>query len=382
MTHIDKTAVGQRVPDSDAQATVPAGECVASFEILYTQFLDSTSQVKGPLPDFAQDPNNLLSLYRAMVRTRLFDKKAIALQRTGQLGTYASALGQEASFVGVGAVMQPEDVLLPTYRECGTMFERGVSMKELLLYWGGDERGMDYVGPREDFPICIPIATHVAHAVGVAYAIKLREQPRVAVCMLGDGATSKGDFYEALNLAGVWQLPVLFVVCNNQWAISVPRVAQTSAETLAQKAIAAGIEGKQVDGNDVIAVRYAAEQAIAKARRGDGPYLIEALSYRMGDHTTADDASRYRTEAELNEQWKFDPIKRLHDYLVANGHWSDDAEKKLSEQCSAEIDQAVKEYLATPAPPPEAMFDYLHETLPTAFAEQREQARTRGPRGA
>ncbi|MDH3672801.1 MAG: pyruvate dehydrogenase (acetyl-transferring) E1 component subunit alpha [Gammaproteobacteria bacterium] len=351
---------------------------VASFEIHHTRFLDHNGEVTGELPEFTRDSANLISLYRAMVRTRIFDKKAVALQRTGQLGTFASSLGQEASFVGIGSAMRTEDVLLPTYRESGAMFIRGVTMTELLLYWGGDERGMDYAGPREDFPICVPIATHLPHAVGVAYAMKLRRQPRVAVCTLGDGATSKGDFYEALNMAGAWQLPVVFVVCNNEWAISVPRRAQTHAQTLAQKAIAGEIEGEQVDGNDVIAVRHCVSRAIEKARSGDGPSLIEALSYRMSDHTTADDASRYRAKEELEKQAINDPITRLNTYLIGNNLLTEKDREALEAECAAEVEAAAKEYLATPPPPSKAMFDYLYETLPASLVAQREFATKRG----
>ncbi len=367
MSHSNKSAAGSSIARRDADVHKAP---VASFEIYYTQVLDQDGELQGPLPEFAQDSSKLIELYRAMVGTRLFDQKAIALQRTGQLGTYASGLGQEATFVGVGTAMRPEDVLLPTYRECGAMFARGVTMTELLTYWGGDERGMDYAGPREDFPVCIPIATHVPHAAGVAYAMKLRRQPRVAVCTLGDGATSKGDFYEAINLAGVLQLPMVLVVCNNQWAISVPRSKQSHAQTLAQKAIAAGIDGEQVDGDDVIAVHERMLAALAKARGGHGPTLIEALSYRMGDHTTADDARRYRSEQELEQQRKLDPIKRLRTYLERSGHWSAQDEEALTVERTAEIDAAVKEYLAIPPPAPESMFDFLYETLPTAYAEQ------------
>ncbi len=367
MSHSNKSAAGSSIARRDADVHKAP---VASFEIYYTQVLDQDGELQGPLPEFAQDSSKLIELYRAMVGTRLFDQKAIALQRTGQLGTYASGLGQEATFVGVGTAMRPEDVLLPTYRECGAMFARGVTMTELLTYWGGDERGMDYAGPREDFPVCIPIATHVPHAAGVAYAMKLRRQPRVAVCTLGDGATSKGDFYEAINLAGVLQLPMVLVVCNNQWAISVPRSKQSHAQTLAQKAIAAGIDGEQVDGDDVIAVHERMLAALAKARGGHGPTLIEALSYRMGDHTTADDARRYRSEQELEQQRKLDPIKRLRIYLERSGHWTAQDEEALTVERTAEIDAAVKEYLAIPPPAPESMFDFLYETLPTAYAEQ------------
>lgn len=376
MTQGKRSAAGSDAPRERVDGA--PSRRVAGFEIRYTQFLDHAGEVKAPLPEFARDLAVLTSLYRAMVATRVFDRKAIALQRTGQLGTYASGLGQEATFVGVGSVMRPEDVLLPTYRETGTMFARGVTMTELLIYWGGDERGMDYAGPREDFPVCVPIATHVPHAAGVAYAFKLRRQPRVAVCMLGDGATSKGDFYEAINLAGVWELPVVFVVCNNGWAISLPRSAQTRAQTLAQKAIAAGFEGEQTDGNDVIAVRYCVANAIDKARTGGGPSLIEALSYRMGDHTTADDARRYRKAEEVERQAHYDPIKRLHDFLVRGGHWSAPDEEALSAECGAQVEAAVKEYLATPPQPPASMFDYLYETLPAAFAGQRAELAARG----
>lgn len=380
MSNSDDSTMGRQKPTAETKGTVST--CVATFEIHHTQFLDHDAKVKGSLPEFARDPANLISLYRAMVLTRLFDKKAVALQRTGQLGTYSPALGQEATFVAVGSAMRPEDVLLPTYRESGAMFLHGVSMQELLLYWGGDERGMDYAVAREDFPICIPIATHAPQAAGVALAMKLRREPRVAVCTLGDGATSKGDFYEAINLAGAWQLPVVFVVCNNQWAISLPRSEQTCAQTLAQKAIAAGIDGEQVDGNDVIAVHHRLALALEKARVGGGPTLIEALSYRMGDHTTADDASRYRTQEELKEQWRLDPIKRLHDFLVKNGDWTEQKEQALNAECTQEVEQAVKDYLATPPPPPESMFDYLYEKLPTSLASQREAAIRRGAKHA
>jgi pyruvate dehydrogenase E1 component, alpha subunit len=344
---------------------------VARFEIPYTCFIDPSGRPTQALPPFAQDASELVQMYRMMVLTRSFDTKAIALQRTGQLGTYASTLGQEAIGVGLGCAMQPEDVLLPTYREYGAQLLRGVSMTELLLYWGGDERGNDFQGPRQDFPICVPVATHACHAVGVAYAIKLRRQPRVAVCVLGDGATSKGDFYEAINAAGVWSLPVVFVVSNNQWAISVPRRVQSIAATLAQKAIAAGFSGEQVDGNDIVAVRFATQQALRKARAGGGPSLIEALSYRLSDHTTADAADRYRDEAEVKQAWTRDPIARLHDYLVAQGIWSERKEEELFAECAGKVEACVKEYLSIAPAPAAHMFDYLYATLPAALAEQQ-----------
>jgi pyruvate dehydrogenase E1 component alpha subunit len=347
---------------------------VAQFEIEFTRILDETGQLIDAAPEALSDPQSLVPLYRLMVLTRAFDAKAIALQRTGQLGTYASSLGQEAIGAAVGTAMRDEDVLMPTYREQAAQFARGVAMSELLIYWGGDERGSDFQGPREDFPICVPIGTQTCHAVGVAYAFKYRKESRVAVCMLGDGATSRGDFYESMNIAGAWKLPVVFVVNNNQWAISVPRAAQSAAETLAQKSLAAGFEGLQVDGNDILAVRWAAERALAKARAGEGPTLIEALTYRMHDHTTADSAARYRSEDEVEAMRKRDPLARTRAYLESNDLWSDDDEQRLQDECTQEVDAAVEAYQALPLPDPEAMFDSLYESLPSQLVAQRDAA--------
>lgn len=347
---------------------------VAKFEIHHSQFLDPQGKVVQPFPEFARDPKGLIPLYRWMVLMRTYDAKAIALQRTGQIGTFASLLGQEAVEAGIGSAMGKDDVFLMTYRENGVQMMRGVTLKELFLYWGGDERGSDVAGTRKDFAICITIAAHVTHAVGVAYAMKLRREKRVAVCALGDGATSKGDFYEGINGAGLWKLPVVFVVTNNQWAISVPRRIQTAAQTLAQKAIAAGFEGAQVDGNDVIAVRHAVDQALEKARSGGGPTLIEALSYRLSDHTTADDATRYRSPDEVAEAWKLEPIARLRTYLTGCGAWNKAKEDALLKECNEQVQAAAQAYLDTPQPAAEQMFDHLYATLPAALAAQRAQA--------
>ena len=352
---------------------------VASFEIHYTRFLDPQGQPIRPLPEFALDPAQLILLYRAMVLTRSFDTKAIALQRTGKIGTFASALGQEAVGVGAASAMRPEDVLLPSYREHAAQFFRGVSMVNSLLYWGGDERGSDFAAARRDFANCVPIANQVCHAAGVAYAMKFRREPRVAVCILGDGGTSKGDFYEGLNVAGVWQLPLVLLINNNQWAISVPRSRQSAAQTLAQKAIAAGIEAGQVDGNDIIAVRHAVTQALDKARSGAGPSVIEALTYRLGDHTTADDATRYRDAETVNRQWQLEPIARLRSYLAHTGAWDKDKEEALQRECAEQVNRAVEDYLAVPMPPPEAMFDHLYAALPAALQEQRAEAQRFAP---
>jgi 2-oxoisovalerate dehydrogenase E1 component alpha subunit len=347
---------------------------VAKFEIHYSQFLDPHGKVLQPLPEFARDPQNLVALYRWMTLMRAYDAKAIALQRTGQLGTFASLLGHEAINAAIGSAMAPDDVFLMTYRENGAQLMRGVRLEDLFLYWGGDERGCDYAGARRDFPICVTIAAHATHAVGVAYAMKLRNEERAAVCALGDGATSKGDFYEGLNAASTWKLPLVYLVTNNQWAISVPRKSQTAAQTLAQKAIAAGVEGLQADGNDVIAVRHALDQALAKARSGGGPTVIEAVTYRLSDHTTADDASRYRSPDELAEAWKLEPILRLRACLVASGAWDKAREDALLKDCNEKVQAAAQAYLDTPHPTAEQMFDHLYARLPAAMVRQRAAA--------
>ena len=366
-------------PLSDGNETPPdhrltgAERIVAEFEIRHRQCLDPSGALVGEPPAFARHRDTMIALYRAMTLTRIFDAKAIALQRTGQLGTYPSCAGQEAVGVGYASAMIPEDVMFITYREQAAQIWRGVTLTELLQFWGGDERGSDYSGPREDFPVAVTIAGHAPHAVGVATAFKLRHEKRGAVCALGDGASSKGDFYESINLAGVWKLPVVFLVINNYWAISMPREKQTATETLAQKAIAGGIPGMQVDGNDVIAVRAAMDEAMARARNGEGASVIEAITYRMGDHTTADDASRYRREELVSAAWKLDPLARLRAYL-ANQHWWTKAdEEQLIAECRQKVDRAVTEYLAIPPPKPESMFDHLFETLPASLQWQREK---------
>ena len=344
---------------------------IARFEVRRRSYLAPDGTVLRPLPSFASDTGALLALYRGMVLTRAFDLKAVSLQRTGRLGTYAVSLGQEAVSVGIASAMRAEDVVLPSYRDNGTLLWRGTKMEEILLFWGGDERGNLSSGPAHDFPYCIPVGSQAPHATGVAYAFKLRKEPRVAVCLFGDGATSKGDVWEAMNFAGVHKLPVVFVANNNQWAISVPLKLQTASQTLAQKAIAAGFAGEQVDGNDVIAVRAAAEDGIAQARAGAGPRLIEALTYRLSDHTTADDAARYRPPEEVQARWKEEPISRLRAYLVSQNAWGKAQEEELAAECQKQIEAAIERYLASAPRAPETMFDHLYAELPPTYASQR-----------
>lgn len=347
---------------------------VANFAVDFHRYLDAHGEVVQPLPEFAADHSVLIDLYTMMTQLRAYDSKAIALQRTGKMGTYASTLGQEAISTAIGHAMAKDDVLAPFYRDYGAMLQRGVKMSEIYAYWGGDERGSCYANNAEDLPITVPIASQCLLGVGVASAFKLRQQKRVAVITCGDGGTSEGDFYEAINVAGAWQLPAVFVVNNNQWAISVPLSKQTHCQTLAQKAIAAGIPGVQVDGNDIIAVREIVSNAIEKARAGEGPTLIEALTYRLCDHTTADDASRYRDGAEVDHAWQQEPLIRLRTYLTNNHHWDDAKEQALQESCKAKVQTAVDEYLNRPPQAVSSIFDYHYETLPEALVEQRQQA--------
>ena len=345
---------------------------VAKFKIEFSRFLDAKGRVLRPLPDWAADTKTLIGLYRGMMRLRIFDAKAVALQRTGRLGTYAQALGEEAVGTGVGAAMAPTDVLVPAFRHQGAQLWRGMPMHELLAYWGGDERGNTAL-PHEDWPICITVGSQAAHAAGVAMAFRLRSEARAVVCTLGDGATSKGDVYEAMNMAGLWRLPVVFVVVNNQWAISMPRQGQTACATLAQKAVAAGFDGEQVDGNDVIAVSHAVGTALAAARGGQGPRLIEALTYRLADHTTSDDASRYRDDATVSARWAEEPLVRLRLYLTSLGAWSKEDEEAAQLELGGLVDRAAEHYLETPPDSPQAMFHHLYAHPPAELAEQRAQ---------
>ncbi len=348
----------------------------ATFDILYTRFLNELGKPEQALPAFVQtDPQHLLDLYTMMVRVRHFDKKAIALQRTGLLSTFPATTGQEAISVGIGAAMRPEDVLCPYYREYGAQFWRGVTMEEIFSYWGGDEQGSNFQHPtaRQDFPICVPIASQTLYATGVATAFKLRKQPRVCVTTIGEGGTSRGDFYEAMNVAGIWHLPMVFVINNNQWAISVPSKEQTHCQTYAQKAIAGGIRGIQIDGNDVIAVREIVSQAIEDARNLKGPTVIEAITYRMCDHTTADDASRYQPKEEVDAQKNKDPILRLRNYLHDMGLWNEEKEKSLYKNCQEEVNSAAENYLKIPPKSPKSMFDHLYHVLPSIYQDQLDE---------
>ncbi|OGO93453.1 MAG: pyruvate dehydrogenase (acetyl-transferring) E1 component subunit alpha [Coxiella sp. RIFCSPHIGHO2_12_FULL_44_14] len=349
---------------------------ILHFEVEFLQFLNENHEATQAFPEFAT-PDNLIYLYQQMALVRHFDNKAINLQRTGKLGTYPAARGQEAVGVGMGHALQPEDVFCPYYRDQAALLLRGIKLSEFLAYWGGDERGSYYTNPvaANDFPNCVPIAGQLLHAAGVAYAIQYRQQKRAVLTICGDGGTSKGDFYEAINLAGEWKLPVVFVINNNQWAISVSCQQQTCCQTLAQKAIAGGFQGMQVDGNDVIAVRFAVAAALEKARTGGGPTLIEAITYRLCDHTTADDAKRYVPPEELKAAWDREPIARLGFYLESQGLWSREKEALLQQELSKKVDHIVQEFLSASPPQPTDMFDYMYASWPSSLQYQRDEVK-------
>ena len=345
---------------------------IATFQVSYLQYLNENNQPTQSFPAFATN-DFLLNAYKRMTLLRVFDTQMVNLHRTGKIGTFPSSQGQEALFTAIGLAMQKDDILCPFYRDQGALIQRGYTMEDVLAYWAGDERGNQSTPDNPDFPSCIPIATQCLHAAGAAYAVKYKKQKKVVVTNVGDGGTSKGDFYEAMNLAGAWELPLVFVIDNNQWAISVPRSKQTAAETLAQKAIAAGIDCIQVDGNDVIAVYDAVKQALSNAREKNKPTLIEAITYRLADHTTVDDASRYSDPEDKKAAWKKEPIARLGYYLEEKKCWDRDQEATLQETCKKTVEKAFEQYFSREKQSPKTMFDYLFETLPEAYVDQYDE---------
>lgn len=340
---------------------------------------DDMIQVMDPQGNVKEDAvagiseDLMMRMYRLMVFTRLWNGKALSLQRQGRMGTLASVRGQEASNIGMGLALGPEDWFAPSFREHGTQLARGVSPVELYRYWAGDERGMKPPENSRVLPICITVGSHLCHAAGIALGAKIREERIAVLSSSGDGSTSQGDFHEALNFAGVFQLPVVFAIQNNHWAISVPLSQQTASATIAQKASAYGIHGEIVDGNDVFAVYLTVKRLLDNARSDHKPALVELVTYRLDDHTTADDASRYRTE-EMVAPWRGkDPIDRMRKYLTASRGWNDARESALIEECTAEVEQTVKEYEATEHPHPSEMFNHMYAEEPWNLKEQREE---------
>ncbi len=316
-------------------------------------------------------PETLFKMYRTMVEIRAFDEIAFKLQRQGRLGTYPQILGQEATQVVPALALEPKDWLVPTYRGQGAYFARGMKLRYSLLYWGGDDRGVHFPEETNDLIFAIPVGSHLTQAAGLAWASKLKKDGAAALAYLGDGASSKGDLHEALTFAGAFKLPVIYLIENNHWAISVPRERQAACETLAQKAWGYGVCGLQVDGNDALAVWRAVSEALDRARSGGGATLLECETYRLGHHTTADDATRYRPAAEV-EAWKRkDPVLRLKAYLEGRGLWDERRDADLRARAQEMIAEEVRAYEAFPPPNPLDMFANNYARAPWALIEQR-----------
>ncbi|MEW6722443.1 MAG: pyruvate dehydrogenase (acetyl-transferring) E1 component subunit alpha [Candidatus Micrarchaeota archaeon] len=307
----------------------------------YVQILDKDGNVDKALEP--QLPKEMLEkMYQLMVLARAWDRKCLALQRTGRMYTYAPLEGQEAIVIGSGLAAEPPDWIFPTYRETFLYHMRGAPLWKVNLAWKGMEEGFRIDPKMRMWPACVPIATQYPYATGAGYALKMRKEKAASIVYGGDGSTSEGDFHDACNFAGVLQTPTVFLVSNNQWAISVPRKWQTKSETIAQKALAYGIKGVQVDGNDILAVHKTVKEALERARSGGGATLIEAITYRMGPHTTADDPKKYRNEEEVAYWKERDPIKRFQAYLLGKGVWSEELEKKAAEEAEKAVEETVR----------------------------------------
>ncbi len=345
---------------------------IARFQIKSLQILSENGRVDRKLEPKLSD-DELIGLYRAMVLARESDQRMLKLQRQGRIGTFPLCTGQEAAACGVALAMNQRDWLVPAFREVGAMMMRGVPLEKLLALYAGYEEGNHNPRAERTLPISIPVGSQIPQATGLAYAAKLLEsdEQTAVVTFFGDGATSEGDFHEALNFAGVWQVPVVFVCQNNGWAISLPIAQQTASETIAQKAIAYGIEGIQVDGNDPLAVYVATAEALERARNGGGPTLIEAVTYRLMMHTTSDDPTKYRTEEEVKLWWERDPIPRFRIYLERKGIWDDEREERLAGEIKDEVDAAVRRFEATQEVKADAPFDYVLAAPPEVIEEQR-----------
>ncbi len=347
------------------------------------QILDPDGKIVDPDSEPKISDKDLLKMYGAMVLVRALDGKGMRLQRQGRIGFYVSSTGQEATECGAAAALRPGDWVFPSYREPGVALYRGMTIQTLINQWFGNvhdthkgrrlpmlfgSRKLDFVNPSA------PIGTQIIHAAGAGYAAKYLKDGRVALAFFGDGASSSNDFHSGLNFAAVFKTPTIFLCQNNQWAISVPVSQQTATQRLSEKAIAYGIPCcNTIDGNDILAVYSAVQEAAEKARAGEGPTLIEALTYRVGPHTTSDDPTRYRDKEEV-EKWKqADPIKRFSLYLENKGLWTEKYEQELQTQFEEEIDKAVEAAEAAEAPDIETIFTDVYQTMPWHLKEQLEE---------
>jgi len=351
---------------------MPRKKITISEKVEYLSILNDKGQLDKKLePDISEDV--LLQLYRTMVLARKFDERLLNLQRQGRVGTFAPIKGQEAAQLGTIAHLRPSDWMVPAFRETAAELWRGRSLESIIIYNNGFGEGVDIPEDRNDLPISVPVGSQVIHAVGLGWAAKYRQKDDVAMTYFGDGATSEGDFHEGLNFAAVFQAPVIFVCQNNHWAISVPLAKQTRSKTLAQKALAYGLPGIQVDGNDILAVYAAAQEAVQRARTGGGPTLIECVTYRLTMHTTADDPTRYRSDEEVEKWSQRDPLPRFQKYLLDKGLLSEEkrieVESAIMEEIQTAIDSAEKQ-METLGDPID-MFAHAYAEMPPYLKEQK-----------
>mgnify|MGYP000918850663 FL=1 len=350
---------------------------VFNAQIDYLQILDENGVLDKQLAKDTLADEQVVFLYEQMNICRAPDEIAFKLQRSGRMGTYPQNKGQEAAALGSGfAARKGIDFLVPCYRENAALFLHGLPMHYILLHWMGDERGNQIPAGVNMTPLSIPIGTQMLHATGIAWAFKLRKEDRAVITYFGDGATSEGDFHEAMNFATTQNVPVVFFCQNNQWAISVPREIQMSSETVAQKAIAYGAQGIQVDGNDIFAVYKATREALERARQGGGVTLIEAVTYRLADHTTADDARRYRDEAEVASWRAKDPIIRTRKYLESKSLWNDTRQVELEDRAKTIVAEVVRTAETIAKPSTDDIFDYTYATLDPELERQKRTMRT------
>jgi len=366
-TVIGDSAVQQ--PDHPSANVLDSSD--RTFSISHLRVLDENGNVDQQRePDLGSE--QLIRLYRAMVLARAVDDRLLKLQRQGRIGTFGPSTGQEAAVCGPVLAMTDKDWFVGAFRELGGRLMRGEPIENQFLFYNGYEEGNVFPGSEQTLPTSIIVAAQTLHAVGIAYAMKLRgETDSAVVCFMGDGATSEGDFHEALNFAAVWQVPVVLICQNNQWAISMPRSKQTRSQTLAQKAIAYDIPGIQVDGNDALATYQATKEALDRARAGQGPTFIEAVTYRLRMHTTADDPTKYRSEEQVSVWEKRDPLPRFRKYLEAKGIWNDKRQAELEAEVKQQIDDAVKAFEARKDFKPDAPFDHVFGTPHPRIEQQR-----------
>lgn len=334
------------------------------------QVLDPEGDVRSDLlPRF--DDDTYRRIFRHMLTARVADRRFVDLQREGRMGTYAPVEGQEACQVGSAMALREGDWIVPSFRELAASLVRGVPMEKSLLYWMGHEEGSRLPRKLRYLPVSIPVGSHTLHAVGMAMAIRYRRQEDAVLCYFGDGATSEGDFHEALTFAGVTKAPVVFFCQNNAWAISVPRKKQCGADSLACKGVGYGLTGIQIDGNDPFAAYVATEAALKRARSGEGATFIEAVTYRLGPHTTADDPSRYRRSDEVEQMRPFEPLVRYRSFLRGRNLWSEEWEERLTAELEEWMEDEIARAEEFPAPRPEEMFDYMFTDAPPHLLRQK-----------